>query len=185
MSDVRRAPLLAADPGPSRCMPSSSAREAHGQYTHRSRCTRPRTRSRARHAARRCGAFRFEQLTDLCGVDYLGPTGRTSGTPPTSVTDEGSQPRRCAAKAAGRFRMGQTVPRPPASPKRFRRRSIHLLSIRAQPASCGCATYRRRRQHSRWCRQSLKSGPERTGSSVNRSTCSGFSTKAILICVAS
>jgi NADH-quinone oxidoreductase subunit C len=69
-------------------------------------------------------AFGFEQLMDLCGVDYLG---YGSDEWDTDVSSEGFS-RGVEGKSAGRFAWGEQVNGAAASPERRFAVVLHLLS---------------------------------------------------------
>jgi NADH-quinone oxidoreductase subunit C len=74
--------------------------------------------------------FRFEQLIDVCGVDYLSYGDDRVGH--LGVSSEGFSPRR-RRRRAGRFDWAS---RPhPAGGRSVSPLSTHLLSVAAQPAS--------------------------------------------------
>lgn len=98
-----------------------SAREAHGQYTIE---VAPQRLLEVARALRDEKAFRFEQLIDLCGVDYLSYGQSEWET--DAVTDAGFS-RGVLGEGAGRFAWADR-PRPTGSSNRFAS-VVHLTSI--------------------------------------------------------
>jgi NADH-quinone oxidoreductase subunit C len=98
-----------------------STRDALGQYTIEVALDRV---LEVMKALRDDKAFRFEQLTDLCGVDYLSYGQDEWET--DAVTDEGFS-RGVLGEGPGRFAWDNR-PRPPGIPNRFAA-VVHLLSI--------------------------------------------------------
>ena len=98
-----------------------SVREALGQYTVEVAADRVLEVAKS---LRDDPAFRFEQLIDLCGVDYLSYGQDEWET--DAVTDEGFS-RGVLGAGAGRFSWADR-PRPPGIPNRFAA-VVHLLSI--------------------------------------------------------
>ncbi len=99
----------------------TSAREAYGQYTIEIAADRL---LEVAQALRDEPAFHFEQLVDLCGVDYLSYGQDEWNT--ESVTVEGFS-RGVQGEGPGRFAWANR-PRPEIIPNRFAT-VVHLLSI--------------------------------------------------------
>jgi NADH-quinone oxidoreductase subunit C len=98
-----------------------SAREAFGQYTIE---VSPDRLLEVAKSLRDERAFRFQQLIDLCGVDYLGYGQDEWET--DAVTDEGFS-RGVTGLGPGRFAWDNR-PRPAGIPNRYAV-VVHLLSI--------------------------------------------------------